>query len=229
MPPTEVRDRLLAAALALLREQSLTGLTQPRVAKAAGVSQSHLTYYFPTRADLLRAVLGAAAAGQRAGVAAALGGGGGPGAAGQGSVGQGSVGQRSERPDPEKSGAAEPIDRPPEAALVQALAEALSRTENTRVLVSFVLAADGDPSFRDLYRDLAEGMRAEVALMLERIGVPARPETVAMVHALGTGLAVIGLALGAEDVRPLNTAALAEMVRLVRASPPSAPDGTGAS
>lgn len=224
MPPTEVRDRLLAAALALLREQGLTGLTQPRVAKAAGVSQSHLTYYFPTRADLLRAVLGAAAAGQRAGVAAALGGGGGPGAAGQGSVGQ-----RSERPDPEKSGAAEPIDRPPEAALVQALAEALSRTENTRVLVSFVLAADGDPSFRDLYRDLAEGMRAEVALMLERIGVPARPETVAMVHALGTGLAVIGLALGAEDARPLNTAALAEMVRLVLASPPSAPDGTGAS
>lgn len=219
MPPTEVRDRLLAAALALLREQGLTGLTQPRVAKAAGVSQSHLTYYFPTRADLLRAVLGAAAAGQRAGVAAALGSGGRPGAEEADAEEPGSAGPR----------AAAPGDQPPEAAMVQALAEALSRTENTRVLVSFVLAADGDPSFRDLYRDLAEGMRAEVALMLERIGVPARPETVAMVHALGTGLAVIGLALGAEDARPLNTAALAEMVRLVLASPPSAPDGTGAS
>jgi AcrR family transcriptional regulator len=28
-------------------------LTQPQVAKAAGIKQSHLTYYFPTRAELL--------------------------------------------------------------------------------------------------------------------------------------------------------------------------------
>ena len=209
MPPAEVRERLLVAALSLLREQGPAGLTQPRVAKAAGVSQSHLTYYFPTRADLLRAVLGAAAAGQRAGLAAALGAGGGP--------------------DPERPGVAGPGDRPPEAALVQALAEALARTENTRVLVSFVLAADGDPSFRDLYRDLAESMRGEVAQMLGRIGVPARPETVAMVHALGTGLAVVGLALGADGARDLNAAALAEMIRLLRAAPPSGPDETEAS
>ena len=31
----------------LLHEQGLAALTQPRIAKAAGVSQSHLTYYFP--------------------------------------------------------------------------------------------------------------------------------------------------------------------------------------
>ncbi len=31
-------------------------LTQPRIAKAAGVSQSHLTYYFPTRNRLLLAI-----------------------------------------------------------------------------------------------------------------------------------------------------------------------------
>src|SRR5919204_4462467 len=52
----EVRERILQAALALLAESGAHELTQPRVARAAGVRQSHLTYYFPTRADLLQAV-----------------------------------------------------------------------------------------------------------------------------------------------------------------------------
>jgi AcrR family transcriptional regulator len=52
----EVRDRILQAALGLLAESGAHELTQPKVAKAAGVRQSHLTYYFPTRADLLQAV-----------------------------------------------------------------------------------------------------------------------------------------------------------------------------
>ena len=51
-----VRDRILEAALGLLAESGAHELTQPRVSKAAGVRQSHLTYYFPTRADLLQAV-----------------------------------------------------------------------------------------------------------------------------------------------------------------------------
>src|SRR5881227_2373362 len=52
----EVRERILEAALSLLAESGAHELTQPRVSKAAGVRQSHLTYYFPTRADLLVAV-----------------------------------------------------------------------------------------------------------------------------------------------------------------------------
>jgi AcrR family transcriptional regulator len=51
-----VRDRILEAALGLLAESGAHELTQPKVSKAAGVRQSHLTYYFPTRADLLQAV-----------------------------------------------------------------------------------------------------------------------------------------------------------------------------
>ena len=51
-----VRDRILEAALGLLAEGGAHELTQPRVAKAAGIRQSHLTYYFPTRADLLQEV-----------------------------------------------------------------------------------------------------------------------------------------------------------------------------
>ena len=51
-----VRERILGAALEQLYEHGFGELTQPKVAKLAGVSQSHLTYYFPTRADLLLAV-----------------------------------------------------------------------------------------------------------------------------------------------------------------------------
>ena len=40
----------------LLRESGLKALTGVQVAKAAGVLQSHLTYYFPKRPDLLVAV-----------------------------------------------------------------------------------------------------------------------------------------------------------------------------
>lgn len=52
----DTRTRILDAAVALIAEGGLQQLTQPRVAKAAGVRQSHLTYYFPTIADLLQAV-----------------------------------------------------------------------------------------------------------------------------------------------------------------------------
>jgi len=51
-----VRERILDAALILLHEQGVNQLTQPKLSKAAGVTQGHLTYYFPTRADLLLAV-----------------------------------------------------------------------------------------------------------------------------------------------------------------------------
>lgn len=51
-----VRERILEAALRLLAQRGAHELTQPKVSKAAGVRQSHLTYYFPTRAELLQAV-----------------------------------------------------------------------------------------------------------------------------------------------------------------------------
>ncbi len=48
-----VKDSILLAGVALLKEKGIAALTQPQVAKFAGIKQSHLTYYFPTRADLL--------------------------------------------------------------------------------------------------------------------------------------------------------------------------------
>lgn len=50
------RADITEAALALVQEEGLAGLTQPRVAKRLGLRQSHVTYYFPTRDDLLAAV-----------------------------------------------------------------------------------------------------------------------------------------------------------------------------
>jgi AcrR family transcriptional regulator len=52
-----VRERLLAAAMELVRAQGLQGFSQARVAAVAGLRQSHLTYYFPSRKDLLKALV----------------------------------------------------------------------------------------------------------------------------------------------------------------------------
>lgn len=51
----DVRARILDAAVLALREGGIRRLTQPEVAARAGVRQSHLTYYFPTRNALLEA------------------------------------------------------------------------------------------------------------------------------------------------------------------------------
>jgi AcrR family transcriptional regulator len=53
---SSTRERILDSALALLHDQGYDRLTQPRVASAAGITQGHLTYYFPTRSALLLAV-----------------------------------------------------------------------------------------------------------------------------------------------------------------------------
>lgn len=50
------RGLILGSALDLIRAGGLAAFTQPRVARRTGLRQSHLTYYFPTREDLLVAV-----------------------------------------------------------------------------------------------------------------------------------------------------------------------------
>jgi len=66
------RQDILRAGLEVLRECGYAGFTQPRVATRAGLRQSHLTYYFPTRVDLLKAVGRAAIDGQLLAVDAVL-------------------------------------------------------------------------------------------------------------------------------------------------------------
>ena len=50
------RRALVDAALEVIGESGLGGFTQPRVAARVGMRQSHLTYYFPTRGELLQEV-----------------------------------------------------------------------------------------------------------------------------------------------------------------------------
>ena len=53
-PDASVREKILSAATQMLLTVGFNSLTQHAVAARAGVRQSHLTYYFPTRNDLLR-------------------------------------------------------------------------------------------------------------------------------------------------------------------------------
>jgi AcrR family transcriptional regulator len=53
----KTKQKILNAALSILAEQGYQALTQTRVAAAAGVRQGLLTYHFPTRAALLKAVV----------------------------------------------------------------------------------------------------------------------------------------------------------------------------
>jgi AcrR family transcriptional regulator len=55
-PRADVRQRILDAALALMAEHGFAEVSQPKIARAAGVGQGHLTYYFPTRSDLFKAI-----------------------------------------------------------------------------------------------------------------------------------------------------------------------------
>lgn len=57
MKDVNLRDKILAAALELMQQHGVKKFTQPQVAKLAGIRQSHLTYYFPTKADLIKGLL----------------------------------------------------------------------------------------------------------------------------------------------------------------------------
>lgn len=51
------RQLILDTALDITENEGMRALTQPRIAKVAGLRQSHITYYFPRKADLYIALL----------------------------------------------------------------------------------------------------------------------------------------------------------------------------
>lgn len=51
-----IRERILAAAMTALQEDGIKGLSQVQIARRAKVRQSHLTYYFSKRQELIEAV-----------------------------------------------------------------------------------------------------------------------------------------------------------------------------
>jgi len=61
VPPARgdgTRERILDAALAVLREVGYGGFSVQKVARHAGVYQGNITYYWPRRLDLVRATAG---------------------------------------------------------------------------------------------------------------------------------------------------------------------------
>ena len=172
----ERRHQILDAGLAVLREHGYVGFTQPRVAARIGLRQSHITYYYPTRLDLLAAVGRLAVDRQLLAVDATL----------------GSITTL--------------------AGAAAAIAELVTRFENTRVLMALVQASDEEPRLREVFRDLADGIAVRVTAFLSRVsGRPASEDDARFVHALSVGLSVVNLATGHPEARAraaalLNTA-----------------------
>ena len=54
---TDIRTRILDAAVLLLETEGAKSFGQTRVARAAGVKQGNITYHFPKKADLVAAVV----------------------------------------------------------------------------------------------------------------------------------------------------------------------------
>lgn len=54
---SELRERIIDAAIRVLERHGPKGFGQVKVSREAGVAQGHLTYYFPRKSDLAAAVL----------------------------------------------------------------------------------------------------------------------------------------------------------------------------
>ncbi|HLL55596.1 MAG TPA: TetR/AcrR family transcriptional regulator [Myxococcaceae bacterium] len=135
--PRSVRERILDAALSLLRESGVKKFAQPRVAKVAGVPQGHLTYYFPKRLDLLKGVVQQAAR---------------------------DTAEEFERMLPAQgSGRVSKAMRKVAMGLVRKL---IKDQERTRTLLAFVVESDGEPSVREGVADHTERLQALLGRLL---------------------------------------------------------------
>lgn len=132
-----VRERILDAALSLLRDVAVKKLAQPQVARLAGVPQGHLTYYFPKKLDLLVAVGRRFAELVQRDLAPFLGG---------------------ARWDSQP-----PAARERALGFVGKLAK---DRERTRMLLRLLVEADGDPKLRDAMAEGAGFVRSVLAQVL---------------------------------------------------------------
>ncbi len=188
----DVRTRILESALALLGESGVAELTQPKVSRGAGVSQSHLTYYFPTRADLLLAVarhaIDQVMTRLHDAVARGSGGGAGHGAGGSAERGAG------------------------------VLVAALTDKRNIRVMLGLVVTSDEDRKIKASLRQFVKNVRAVLGRELRAMGAQIDDEAIATLHATAIGLAVLNLARDNEDSRrDVETVIRSSLGRLMNA------------
>src|SRR5581483_2781555 len=155
----DVRTRILDAALGLLGEHGVTELTQPKVARAAGVRQSHLTYYFPTRGDLLKGVAAHA-------MATLIG------------------------PLAEAASAGEFTP----ALMAARVGRALADKRRARVMLGLVVSAEEDHAIRVFVREFVARVREGITALARSLGAQPDAQTVAGVHALIVGAAILNVA-----------------------------------
>jgi AcrR family transcriptional regulator len=134
-----VRERIVEAAVQLLRSSGAKRLSQPQVARAAGVPQGHLTYYFPRRRDLLIAVARRGVEELSREVGELLRSGGWPGA-----------------------------DASTRARALTMVGILLKDRSRTRFLLALLLEAEQDPKLRDLLVEQAQHTRSMLARGLQR-------------------------------------------------------------
>lgn len=133
-----LRDKILDSAVEILRKRGIKQLTQPRVAKAAGIPQGHLTYYFPRRADLLAAVAERSAEWAFA-----------------------ELGQALAREAFPRSGAVQD-------QVLALTAYLVKNRERTRILLSLLVEADDDPRLRPVLLEHVARIRRLVAAAIGR-------------------------------------------------------------
>lgn len=192
-----VRERLVAAAVDLVQERGLQGLSQARVAALAGVRQSHLTYYFPTRRDLLKAIVEAIHDDMVATLS-------GPGLSG-----------------PERAGS-----RPATLAQIREhYAGRIRQPLMARLMLALINAIDEDPCLRVWLTGFHQAVLGDLRAMLAGAGLSPTEEELSLLHAAFIGAAI--QSAYAPDAQAAERAAdLARRAfdRLVAASPlPSSP------
>jgi AcrR family transcriptional regulator len=136
---TSVRERILDAAVALLRSHGVKALSQTRVAKEAGVQQGHLTYYFPRRGDLVAAIAERFVESMNSEVQSLL---------SSGAYFQGHSAMRE--------------------GLHDVIAAIVRDHERTRMLMALMIEAERDPAIRPVMAQQAASMRALMAYWLNR-------------------------------------------------------------
>src|SRR4051812_32450154 len=199
----DVRSRILQAALGLLAQSGAHELTQPRVARAAGVRQSHLTYYFPTRAELMQAVARHPIERLAGGLAHAAehhpaqGAGGNPG---------GAAGELAHAREHSPS------------QVARGIAEGSSDKRTVRVMLGLVAAADRDPAIKRALRRFVGELRGIMAPALASGGLRAEPECVAFFHSVVIGCAVLQLARDNSEARAEARAVLQMAARCIAKS-----------
>ena len=167
------RQAILDAGFALLRDGGISVLTQTRVAQAAGLKQSHLTYYFPTRTDLLLAIAEHAILGMEDKLASA------PAAIAAGN------------PPTTAAMAAAPADRPPTNALLDMLTHRIIEGVPPRAVLGLIVAADAQPEIRVALRTFVTRIRERIRGLLASTGLPDDDDSTLLFHASLVGLAVM--------------------------------------